>query len=178
MRLFLRDVEFSAEAREVDAPGSRKFRLKPFQIPLWISVTPRGYAQLPPDAPKVLSLLDTGHNHNISLREDHLHWCALGFDQAALATVPLRVRDASGREWDVPRLQVDVWLHSNLERRRPFPIRFGLVGAACYLAGGPVAGPPLPTLGVRSLCVASLSVELHCHSRGGRLNLRVPAKPQ
>ena len=90
--------------------------------------------------------------------------------------MPLRVRGASAQEWDVPRLLLDLWLHSDLPRlaQRPFPLRLGVVGAACYLSDGPVPGPPLPIIGVRALCLASIAIELRCNPTGGTLNLRVP----
>src|SRR5207244_40893 len=109
---------------------------------------------LPAETPRLPALIDTGHNHNFSLREEHLLHSGLDSRDLEWRATPLRVRDVGGREWDVPRLLVDIWIHSNLPRlsHRPFPLRLGAVGAACYLTGGPVAGPSLPIVGLRALC--------------------------
>lgn len=177
MRLFLKDVSFAALPTQLVLPWSGPAWLKPYQLVVWVSVTRRGLRQLPEGVPRLPALLDTGHNHNFSLRQEHLFLTGLAPDELEWRGTPLRVRDASAREWDVPRLLVDVWLHSNLPRlaRRPYPLRLGAVGAGCYLRQMPVAGPFLPLIGLRALCMSRISLELHCRPDGGSLNLRVPA---
>jgi hypothetical protein len=180
MRLFLKDLSFSSFPREIAVPWSRPVWLKPFQLAIEVSITPRGLVRLPDNAIRLPALLDTGHNHNFSLREEHLAVSGLDFSELEWLGSPLRVRDASGAEHEVPRLLVDVWLHSNLPRlaNRPFPFRLGSVGASCYLRQGAVSGPFLPLLGLRALCLATTSVELRCDPSGGRLNLRLPTLPK
>lgn len=177
MRTLVRDLPFFARYHEVVGPWHEPLRLKPFQILLWISITRRGLAALPADTPKVPVLLDTGHNHHLSLRDEHLHWSGLAMDALEFAVSPLRVRDASGQERPVPRLYVDAWLHPNGVRRanRPHPLRLGAGGAACYVAGDPVTGPHLPLLGLRALCAGSVTMGLGCNPDGGTLTLRVPS---
>jgi hypothetical protein len=177
MRLFLKDSRFSAWPTELPVPWSQPVWLKPYQIVLWVSLSNRGLGRPPDVVPRLPALLDTGHNHNLSLREEHLLASGLVPHELEWRGVPLRVRDASFQEWDIPRLLVDVWIHSNLPRlaRRPFPLRLGAVGAACYLEQGPVRGPFLPIVGLRALCVNSVALELGCQPSGGTVSLRVPA---
>jgi hypothetical protein len=176
MQLFLKNLSFSAAPTDLVVPWAQTVRLKPFQLVVWVSLSPRGMSRLPEDVPRLPALLDTGHNHNLSLREQHLPYSGLTPDQLEWRGTPLRVRDASSREWEVARLLVDVWVHSNTTRlsRRPFPLRLGAVGAACYPERGPVAGPFLPLIGLRALCVNSVDLELRCRPDGGVINLRVP----
>lgn len=179
MRRFLHDLPFVDRPRDVPVRGLLPVQVKPYQLAIWISLSPPNSLRLPVDAARLPALLDTGHNHNCSLRERHL--LAAGFDPEGLIwpAAPLRIRDAGGREMETPRVLVDVWIHSNLPRlaNRPFPLRLGAVGAACYRTNGPLVGPPLPIIGMRALCLASVNLDLHCRPSGGTVNLRVPAIP-
>jgi hypothetical protein len=172
-------LAFSAAPRELSDPAwGEVIRLKPHQILLWVSLTHRGLDRLPPATPRLPVLLDTGHNHNLSLRQDHLMRSGLEAPWP-WSTVPLRVRDASGVERDVPRLLVDVWLHGDglQPNAAAYPLRLGFRGAACYTLAGAVAGPHLPLLGLAALCAGSLTVELQCHRAGGIVRISIPDAP-
>jgi hypothetical protein len=176
MPMLLHGVTFSASARKVEeAVWPTPIPLKPYQILVWVSLAHPGIEHLPPETPRLPALLDTGHNHNLSLREEHLQHCALS-PPLPWSSVPLQVRDASGAEWAIPRLLVDVWLHSNLPELadRPYPLRLGFRGVTCYPASGPVKGPHLPLLGLAALCAGSLTVEVRCTLAGGILNVTAP----
>jgi hypothetical protein len=109
-------LTFSATARDViDSVWPTAIRLKPFQVLLWLSITHRGLEHLPPGTPRLPALLDTGHNHNLSLREEHLVHSGLETPWPWSSSL-LKVRDASGIERDVSRLLVDVWLHRDLQQ--------------------------------------------------------------
>lgn len=149
--------------------------LKPYQVLVTVSVTPAGTDRLPADALPMPAILDTGHNHTLSLREDHL--TAVGFPQPwPWSSTPLRVRDTSGTEREVPRLLADVWLHGD-SGTSPYPLRLGFRGIACYLPTGIVPGPHLPLLGMAALCAGSVSLEMHCRPDGGTVRLTVPSIP-
>jgi hypothetical protein len=170
-------LTFSAEARSVADPSSgATVRLKPYQVLLWLSITHRGLSRLPVGTPRLPALLDTGHNHNLSLREEHLRSCGLETPWP-WANTRLRVRDASGREREVPRLLVDVWLHADSPQgeESAYPLRFGFRGAACYPSNGAVPGPHLPLLGLAALCTGTIKLEFHCEPVGGRLLVYVPS---
>lgn len=180
MWLFLDAVPFLDSPLEVEAPWSPgRAQLKPFQVVIWVSLTHPEAETLPPDSPRLPALLDTGHNHHLSLRVDHLLASGLSAP-VSWSDRPLRVRDAGGQDRDVPRLLVDVWIHSNRSElaEQPYRLRLGFGGAACYPASGPFQGPPLPLLGLAALCAGSLQVELQCCPTGGTLRVFVPDLPQ
>lgn len=169
-------LAFSAAPREVSEPiWGEIIHLKPHQILLWVSLTHRGLERLPPRTPRLPVLLDTGHNHNLSLREDYVLRSGLE-SPWPWSSVPLRVRDASGMEREVPRLLVDVWLHADALQSddAAHPLRLGFRGAACYTVAGAVAGPHLPLLGLAALCAGSLTVELQCNPAGGTVRISIP----
>ena len=179
MPVLWQTLTFSATPREVIDPGwVTPIRLKPFQILAWVSLTHRGLERLPPQTPRLPALLDTGHNHNLSLREEHLVPCGLTAPWP-WSSSPLKVRDSSGVEREVPRLLVDIWLHADASQPNasPYPLRLGFRGAACYLTAGPVAGPHLPLLGLGALCAGSLTAEFQCNPSGGTVCLLIPAQP-
>jgi hypothetical protein len=172
-------LAFSAAPRELSDPAwGEVVRLKPHQILLWVSLTHRGLERLPSATPRLPVLLDTGHNHNFSLREEHLVHSGLE-SPWPWSSVPLRVRDASGIEREVPRLLVDVWLHPDPPHlgTTAYPLRLGFRGAACYTATSAVSGPHLPLLGLAALCAGSLTVALQCSPTGGTVGISIPAVP-
>jgi hypothetical protein len=122
--------------------------------------------------------LDTGHNHNFSLREQHLTHSGLETPWPWSGT-PLKVRDSSGVEHEVPRVLMDAWLHADVPQPSvsAYPLRLGFRGAACYVATGPVPGPHLPLLGLAALCTGSLTAEFQCNPSGGTVRLFVPDPP-
>jgi hypothetical protein len=48
-------------------------RIKPYQIPLWISLTLKGLSRWDAKVPRFPALLDTAHNHNFSIQQRHLN---------------------------------------------------------------------------------------------------------
>ena len=177
MSLLWQTLTFSVAARDVTDLGyPEAIRLKPYQVLLWVSITHRGLQHLPSGTPRLPVLLDTGHNHNLSLREEHLAHSGLETPWPWSGS-SLKVRDASGIERDVPRLFVDVWLHRDAPQpdEKAHPLRLGFRGAACYPTRGSVQGPHLPLLGLAALCAGSLSLEFECHPAGGTIRLFVPA---
>lgn len=177
MAVLWQSLAFSATPRELyDPAGGEVIRLKPHQILLWVSLTHRGLDRLPPATPRLPVLLDTGHNHNFSLREDHLVRSGLE-SPWPWSSVPLGVRDASGIEREVPRLLVDVWLHPDPPQPGAvaYPLRLGFRGAACYPTTSDVSGPHLPLLGLAALCAGYLTVALQCRPTGGTVRISIPA---
>src|SRR5207244_5048738 len=71
MTAILDHLPFREEADEVSL-GLERVPLKPYQIIVWVSLTARDLLELPPHAPRFPAILDTGHNHNFSIRERHL----------------------------------------------------------------------------------------------------------
>jgi hypothetical protein len=179
MLLFLDDVPFTETLLEVEAPWSAvPVKLKPFQAVISVSLSHQHVEQLPPGAPRFPALVDTGNNHNLTIGPDHL--LASGLNAPLLwGSQPLRLRDASGKEVEVHRLLVDVWIHSNRPELadQPYRVRLGVRGATCFPAAGPLTGPPLPLLGLSFFCTGSIALDLHCQPPGGVLKVSVPDMP-
>jgi hypothetical protein len=176
MALFIDGLTFTDFARTVQVPGYPfPVQLKPFQVLWWVSLTPPQQHQLPPGTPWLPALFDTGNNFTLSLREEHVKQAGPGLILAWSGS-PLYVRDGSGIVRTVPRLLVDIWLHSNLPHLagQPYPLRLGPLGVAYYPSTGAAKGPPLPLLGLAALWTGSLKLEIDCHPGGGIVRLHTP----
>src|SRR5262245_47876004 len=71
MTSILRRLPFLEREDEVQV-GLQRVPIKPYQIILWASVTPRAILELPPLARRFPVILDTAHNHNFSISESQL----------------------------------------------------------------------------------------------------------
>jgi len=84
-------------------------RIKPHQIPVWVSLTPRELPEWDPKAPKFLALLDTAHNHYFALQQRHLQeWGGIW----AQGSRPLGHIAVNRRR--IPLLEADLWIHPNV----------------------------------------------------------------
>jgi hypothetical protein len=87
--------------------------IKADQIIVWISLAAEGENSLDPDHPRFPAILDTGHTHNFSIREQQLvEWA--GLDPRVLTKLG-EIRIGSDR---LPLLDVDAWLHPNVPGKR------------------------------------------------------------
>jgi hypothetical protein len=179
MLLFLDNVPFADHALEVEAPwATAPIRLKPFQTVVTISLTHPHAEAILPGAPRLPALVDTGNNHTLTLRTEHL--LASGLTAPfSWGSQPLKVRDASGTEMAIQRLLVDVWLHSNRPElaNHPYRVRLGARGAACYPTAGLLLGPPIPLLGLALFCAGSIELNMLCRPTGGVVKVFVPDMP-
>jgi hypothetical protein len=149
MTAILRDLPFLHVEDEV-AVGLERVRVKPYQIVVWVSLTARNVLELPPHAPRVPAILDTGHNHYFSIQARHLtRWART--EEAGLPPRD-RIRER-GRH--PPLRAANVWIHPNrcgerdaFSDDRPFlvPLEQGI---AIY--PGESDYPRLPLLGLRTL---------------------------
>ncbi len=149
MTAILRHLPFFEQESEA-AVGLERVRIKPYQIIVWVSVTARNVLELPPHAPRLPAILDTGHSHNFSIQHRHLtDWVQVQPDllrQIGAITV-------EGQH--VPLHDANVWLRRNLPRHRDLfsdelPYRLKLDrGLAVYPRGSDF--PPLPLLGLRAI---------------------------
>jgi hypothetical protein len=149
MTAILRRLPFREAADEVCC-GLERLPVKPYQIIVWVSVTARDVLELPPHAPRIPAILDTGHSHHFSVHERHLaDWAQLqrhllpqkGTVKVKGATIPLHA--------------AAVWLHPNqpgfrdqFADRPPYRLELR-EGVAVYPRQG--AEPRLPLLGLRAL---------------------------
>jgi hypothetical protein len=144
-----------------------------FQVIVWVSLTPPKWTELPPQAPRFPAILDIGHSHNFSIREDHLRrWARI--ELPALRSL----RSARVNRVRVPLVAANVWIHRNQPGQRDRftdapPFRLELPrGIAVYPPATP-GEPRLPLLGLRALAVNNLVLTIDGQNR--RADLR-PAR--
>jgi hypothetical protein len=127
--------------------------VRPYQIILWVSLSPKDVLDLPADTPRFPAVLDTGLNHNFAIRQSHFEtWAGLR---------PLTVGRIYLGNTVLPLVDATVWLHPNVSGERDAltapPLRLECQdGIAVYPPGANPAR--LPTLGLRSLAKNRLKV--------------------
>ena len=175
MPAIIRNLPFLDRESTVDVRG-QQLLVKPFQIIVWVSVVEKGIAQLHPDLPRIPAILDTGHNHNFSIQEQHLRQWA-GLDPRLFP----KLGTARVNEELVDKRAANIWLHPNVPNqrdqfvdRRPFCLELddGMFVFAGRTPETPVAGPRLPLVGLRALRRSDLTVNLDCHK--ARITIRTP----
>jgi hypothetical protein len=128
--------------------------VKPYQIIVTVSLAPRGLMELPAGSPRFPAILDTGMNHNFSIRREHFErWARLELRQRGKARI---------RGDEVPLLAGSVWIHPNrpgtvaLAGREP--IRLDMhEGLLVYPEDLPNPAR-LPILGLRALVRSDLKL--------------------
>ncbi len=161
MPIILRDLPFSAAPKPVDFQGHH-ISIKADQIMVWVGLSEDEDAGFDPRRPVFPAILDTGHSHNFSIREDHLiRWA--GLDPRSLSSLG-DVRIGTDR---VPLFKADVWLRPNArgKRDRPSgaePFRLELRRGIAVYPSTMSSAPRLPLLGLRALCLARLHLTIDC----------------
>lgn len=165
MPAILRRLPFFAQETHVVA-GDRRIKVRSDQIVVWISIAAESETTWRAGALRFPAILDTGCNHNLVIREDHL---------AVFAGISLRMLPQSrslriqGRR--AVELRADLWLHRNRAGRRDeFADRQPYLlntheGIAVMEAVEGDDYPRLPLLGLRALRWANLHVWINCRSR-------------
>lgn len=149
MRIIHR-LPIAEEARTISVQGDG-VRIHPDQIIVWVSLHLADVLEWDPKTPRLPAILDTGNNHNFSIREDHLvRWA--GIRPAAMGMLGgIRERGKA-----IPLRAASLWLHANraggteaaVDRQ---PLRLAVdEGIAVYPEDGS-GHPRLPLLGLRSL---------------------------
>jgi hypothetical protein len=149
MTAILRQLPFREVGDEVSC-GLVRISVKPYQIVVWVSVTSRSVLELPPHAPRIPAILDTGQNHHFSIHERHLaDWARVERD-----LLPQK-RTITVEETAIPLHAAALWLHPNQPGFRDRfadqpPYRLELQeGIAVYPRQG--NDPRIPLLGLRAL---------------------------
>jgi hypothetical protein len=163
-RLPILDRQYESEIR------GEALKTRPFQVIVQVSLSDTPVWD--PRIPVIPALLDTGHNHNFSIRERHLiRWAGLH-----LQTLPLL---GTMRESDrVASLRfANLWIHRNQPGSR------NLKGSAPYLlalkegiAVYPDNGsnyPRLPLLGLRAIVKNNLRLLIDGKRRHASLSLPI-----
>jgi hypothetical protein len=170
MTAILRHLPFQEQEDEVSI-GLERVRVKPYQIIAWVSVTARRVLELPPQAPRIPVIVDTGHSHHFSIQERHLaEWARLMpgmLPQRGSITVD---------NLQLPLHAAAVWMHPNQPGCRDQfadqpPYRLELrEGIAVYPSER--AFPRLPLFGLRALVRNRLHFTMD--SERCVVNLRTP----
>ncbi len=164
-------MPFPAETGEIAVRGER-VRVRADQIIVWVSLSVREVLEQSPAVVPFPAILDTGHNHSFSIREQHLiDWA--GIRPAAL---PIRghVRDRGQR---VDLRHANIWAHCNEPRSRddltdgPLFLLRARTGIAVYPTGD---FPRLPLLGLRVIAENNLVLKVDGPKRFA--TLRTPFK--
>lgn len=154
-------LPYSTEPLTVDVRGEA-VRVKPYQIIVQVSVSIRGLMGWDPRTPAFPAILDPGHNHNFSIRRDHLiRWAGIQPDALPPKSA---VRE---RQQRVPLHAAALWLHTNVPGTRsvsggePHLLKVE-EGIAIYSDD---AGPRMPLLGLRALSQSSLHLTISGQQR-------------
>jgi hypothetical protein len=100
----LRRLPFSDSPATVTTPDGIA-GVKPYQILTWVSVAARKHTEMPAGLPRFPAILDTGMNHNFSIRREH-------YENWTRRVLRQRGRVRIGGE-EVPLFAGSVWIHPN-----------------------------------------------------------------
>jgi hypothetical protein len=179
----LRALPYFTEMTEVIGPGVRE-HVYSRQIVVWVSVTPFGQFELPPNPRRFPAILDTGLNDSFVISPVQLrmwaglHWDALQEEGVFRYYGPV----------PVPTRRARVWLHPNqygwrdvFDPLRP-AVRIGPnAGITIFGNGEQVGRDPrtasltakrLPLLGLRALTASKCQFHIDCVQR--LVSLSVP----
>jgi hypothetical protein len=174
MPTILRDLPFSIAPSTAFFQG-RYVTIKSDQIIIWVGITEQAQSESRPALPFLPAIIDIGHNHNFSIREEHLiRWA--GLDPRCLGQVGA-VQIGSDR---LSLLQADLWLRPNAreERDRPAdraPFRLDLDSGIAVYPPGMSYAPRLPIFGLRALRWAKF--HLTVDGRRRPVTLRTTRRP-
>jgi hypothetical protein len=173
MPTILHKLPFYNRFTTVDLNGQR-LRIFPYQILIWVSLSPGGVRRLDPRAARFPAVLDTGFTDSFLIHKQQLRDFA-GLQPTQLPAVNEHLR-APGRQ--IPLHNADVWIHRNQpgERDRfadtpPFLLALDQGIGIC---GGGELYPRLPLLGARALRQAQLQVSLDY--RRCQVSMRTPRR--
>jgi hypothetical protein len=139
---------------------------------VWVSILAGGRTE--PQPPRFPAILDIGHNHNFSIREQHLvQWA--GIDPRSLTKLG-EIRIGGDR---LPLVEADVWLHPNRSGERDTfadrpPSCLELDQGIAVYPQAMTTAPRLPLLGLRALRRANLDLIVRCRAR--RVTIRTPRR--
>ena len=147
--------------------------IRPYQIIVWISLGSND--SLEADAARFPAVLDTGHNHNLSIRQEQ-------FESWAGRQVETSRRSGSilVNRQDVPLYAANLWIHRNrpgTSELLPRPVRLAVPQGIAVYPRGLATAPRLPLLGVRALVTSGLRLTISSGSMSVSLAHERPARP-
>jgi hypothetical protein len=164
MPSILRKLPFFTDPTTVVVRG-KKVPIKADQIIVWASLSERRQTSLDLDWPRFPILLDTRHNHNVSIREEQLaEWAELD-----LRLLPKLGEIHVGGD-RLTLVEADLWFHSNRSGSRDVAMdrpayRMELYEGIAVAPRGRTSPLRLPLVGLRALRQAQLHDTIDCLSR-------------
>jgi hypothetical protein len=147
--------------------GQERIRVRANQIILWITLTPKMFNYPDPRSIPFPVILDTGHTHTFSIREQHLiDWAKLRPEQMSVESA---VRDRGQR---LLLRAANIWCHPNecgSRHRSSDQQPYGLAapkGIAIYSGDF----PRLPILGLRAIAENELILKINGKRRYATLH--------
>jgi hypothetical protein len=142
----LRRWPFLDTPSAVDVAGER-IVIRAYQIVVWVSLSLD--ETLPTDMLRLPAILDTGHNHNFSLRADQMtRWAGVHPDQCPKVGAILVNR------LEVPLLAANLWIHRNRAGTAELlrkPVRLPIPEGVSVFPSDSASSPRVPLLGLRGL---------------------------
>jgi hypothetical protein len=173
MPAIVRRLPYFSQPMEISVQGQR-IALKADQIIVWISVSQQGVKKFRPEIRQLPAIFDTGCNHSLVIRREHLlAWAGLNPDRLEkFRNIRVQGREAS-------QIAANVWLHRNVPGQRD--ARPGVAPHLMELPRGIAVlretaddnYPRLPLLGLRALRMAKLDA----HISGTRCQLTLRTTP-
>lgn len=163
MPYIIRKFPFRSTRTSVTVQG-REVPIKADQIIVSVSLSPGGARSLERGAPQFPAILDTGHNHNFSIQEDHLiRWA--GMDPRTLSRLG-EIRLGNDR---LPLLEANVRIFPNVRGKRDVaaggaPLCLELDAGVAVYPRSAAAQPRLPLLGLRAMRLAGLRLNIDCQA--------------
>jgi hypothetical protein len=153
-------LPFSQSPSVVSTPDGI-MEVKPFQIVLMVSLAPRGLTELPKDSARFPAILDTGTNHNFSIRKEHYErWTALQLRQRGSVRIQAD---------ELPLLAGSVWIHPNRPGTRDFmearAIQLEMPEGLIVYPESASNPARLPILGLRALVRNGLTLVINGNQR-------------
>jgi hypothetical protein len=167
----LRQLPFRDAMFWVEVAGE-SIAIRAYQIVIWVSLSPGDSFEAA--SPRFPAILDTGHNHNLSIQERQLtQWAAIRPD-----ALPHLGHIVVNRQ-EVPLLSAKLWIHRNRPQMsevlsRPYGMELPQ-GIAVYREGTPGA-PRLPLLGLRGLVNNRLQLTVDGANRWMSLRTSSPSR--
>ncbi len=174
MARIIRNLPFYDHATTVEVRG-RPVEVKRDQMIVWVSLSEMGMRHLDRNAPRLPAVLDTGCNHALVIRQQHLvEWAGVRAEHLRRLR-PTRVYGTSA-----PQLAANIWLHPNQPGRRdefsaqrPFLLTTEQ-GIAVVPRAADQGNPRLPLLGLRAIRWN----HLHLAIDGDRLRVHIRSRPR
>ncbi len=142
----LRQLPFLDAASTIEV-GGESVAIRAYQIVVWVSLSVSEVLEV--QAPRFPAILDTGHNHNFSIREKQfVKWTRISL--GALT----RLGQVLVNRQEVPLFAAHLWIHRNRPGRSELllrPYRLELPQGTALYADGLPGAPRLPLLGLRGL---------------------------